>query len=126
RPDKRGRPVADRPSRTRHTGALALSPRGPRMVLLAHLDRLHINPDGAANRHAVVAGTTRQISRVGTCDEGLSGRASGIDAGAAEEPAFDHGHLLPCSYKTPGQRRAGLPGPDNDGIVIVHALPFSS
>src|SRR5262249_58066046 len=81
--------------------ALDSPPRCACDSILARLDRPHINPDGAADRHPVVAGATRQISRVCTRDERLGRRASGIDASAAEEFAFDHGHPLARSYKAP-------------------------
>jgi len=83
--------------------ALDSPPRCACDGILARLDRPHINPDGAADRHPVVAGAARQISRVYTRDERLGRRASGIDASAAEEFAFDHGHLLARSYKAPRQ-----------------------
>jgi hypothetical protein len=84
--------------------------------ILARIDRLDINPDGSANRHAVVTGTTRHISRVSTGDERLGGCASSIDAGAAEELAFDHSHLLTSSYEASRQRWARLPSPNDDGV----------
>jgi hypothetical protein len=93
-------------------------------VLRCRLDRLHINPDGSADRHAVVTGTTRHISRVSTGDQRLGGCACSIDAGAAEELAFDHSHLLTSSYETSRQRWARLPSLNDDGVVIVHWLFF--
>src|SRR5438094_985916 len=60
------------------------------------------------------------MHRVSAGDERLGGRAPRIDARAAEELAFNNGYLLARGCKTPRQRRTGLPGPDDDRVIILH------
>src|SRR6185312_14411226 len=52
----------------------------------------------------------------GAGDQGLGGRAAGIDAGAAEILALDQRHRHPGLTQPLGQRRAGLAGADDDGV----------
>ncbi len=58
---------------------------------------------------------------VGAGDHGLSGRAAGVDAGAAEEFAFDEGDGLAGGGETGGERGASLAGSDDDGVKGLHA-----
>src|SRR5262249_7571088 len=87
--------------------ALDSPPRCACDSILARLDRPHINPDGAADRHPVVAGATRQISRVCTRDERLGRRASGIDASAPKNLRSITATLWPAAT-----RRRASDGPD--------------
>src|SRR5262245_56809182 len=106
--------------------ALDASPRCPRDGVLARLDGLHVYSDRAADGHAVITRTARQKSSKGARDQRLGGRASGIDARAAEELSLDDGYLLAGSDETPRQRRPGLSCPDDDRIMIGHGLPSVS
>jgi hypothetical protein len=92
----------------------------------ACLDGLHIDFDRASDGHAVITCAARQMSRIGARDQRLGGRASGIDACAAEELALDDGHLMASSDEPPRQRRPGLSCPDDDRIMIGHGLPSVS
>src|ERR1700745_2876711 len=94
--------------------ALDALPRCPRDRVLARLDGLHVDSDRAADGHAVVTRTARQKSCVGARGQRLGGRASVIDACAAEELALDDGYLLAGSDETPRQRRPGLSCSDDD------------
>ena len=96
------------------------------MASLARLDGLHVDSDRAADSHPVITRTARQISRVGARDQRLGGRASGIDACAAEELSLDNGDLLAGSDETPRQRRPGLSCSDDDRIMIEHGIPAVS
>ena len=57
--------------------------------VFAGLDGLHVDRDGARYCYAVGVGGAGFLCDVGAGDEGLGGRAAGVDAGAAEELAFD-------------------------------------
>ena len=63
------------------------------------------------------AGSARHMGRVGAGDQCLCRNAAGIDAGAAERAAFDDRDGHARSRQPPRQRRSGLPGADDDGIV---------
>src|SRR5260370_33621207 len=58
-------------------------------VCLARLDALHVDFDLTANVETVVGAATRHVRGIGARDQSLGGRASGVDAGAAEAIALD-------------------------------------
>ena len=102
--------------------ALHGPPRYPGDGVLARLHCLHVDADGTSDGYAVIAGTARQMGRIGARDQCLGRRASGIDTGAAKELAFDNRHLPTRACEAPSERRPGLPGPDDDRIKFVHGL----
>ena len=53
---------------------------------------------------------------VGTGDESFGGRAAGVDAGSAEELAFDERDAAAGFGEASGEGGAGLTGADDDGI----------
>src|SRR5262249_7290125 len=85
-----------------------------------------MDPDRAADGHAVVGGTACQISRISARNQRLSRGAAGIDAGAAEKLALDDGSLPAGGHQSPRQARSGLSGADNDRIMVRHNPPLIS
>ena len=79
--------------------------------------------DRAADGHAVVRGAARQVRRIGARDQRLGRGAAGIDAGAAEKLALDDGDLPACGHQPPRQRGSGLPGADDDRVIVRHDRP---
>src|SRR3712207_7647048 len=51
-------------------------------------------------RSPVVANPAREMHRVGARNQGLGGRAAGVNAGAAEPLALDDGHLHRADRKS--------------------------
>ena len=92
------------------------------------LDARHVDLDGAVEHDAVLAAAAREMGRIGARDHRLRRRAAGVDAGAAEEIPLDDGDRHFGPGEPIGERRAGLPGPDDDRIEPVghRALPYSA
>ena len=55
-----------------------------------------------------------QVGSISTGYKRLGGHAAGVDAGPAKELSFDVGHCLAGAGQLAGERRAGLPGADDD------------
>src|SRR5205085_6163266 len=67
--------------------------------------------------HDAVLGAAPGEGRgIGAGDGRLGGHAAGVDAGAAEQMALDQGHRHPGGGEPAGERRAGLPGTNDDRI----------
>src|SRR5947207_3806677 len=81
-----------------------------------HLDPGHVDAGRRVEHDAVLGAAPREVRGIGTGDERLGGHAAGVDAGAAEQMALDQGHRHPGGGKPAGERRAGLPGADDDRI----------
>jgi len=64
-----------------------------------------------------LGGSARHMCRVGAGDQCLCRNAAGIDAGAAKRAAFNDRDGHARRRQAPGQRRSGLPGAYDDGIV---------
>ncbi|CBJ35683.1 hypothethical protein (plasmid) [Ralstonia solanacearum PSI07] len=91
----------------------------PRNLVLARLHPLHVDRDRPADRHAVRVGPSGQVGRIGTGDQRLGGNAAGVHARAAESRPLDDGHPHARAGQPRGQRRAGLPGADDDGVEAL-------
>ena len=75
----------------------------------------------AAEHDAERDGPPRQVGGVGAGNQGLGGRAAGVDAGAAEQLALDDGDLHPGLAETNGKGRARLAGADDDCVeAAIH------
>ena len=80
-----------------------------------------------------LAGSAHHMRRIGAGDQCLSGDAAGVDAGAAKRSAFDGRDSHARCRQAPRERRSGLPGADDDGIVggcrsvrFCHACPLNT
>ena len=88
--------------------------------VLARLDPFHIDRDPAGDRDPVFGGMAREVGGIGARHQGLGRGAAGIDAGAADQVAFDDRHLHAGAGETERQRRPGLAGADDDRVVVGH------
>ncbi len=93
--------------------------RGGGDSIFAGLDGFHIHLDGAGQFKAEELGAAGFTHGVSGGDECLGWDAAGVDTGPAEELALDHGDSEAGFGKTSGERRAGLTGPDDDGIEVI-------
>ena len=76
----------------------------------------HVDLDGTIEDDAILATATSEMRRIGAGDQRLRRRAAGIDAGAAEELPLDQRDFHSRPREPIGERRAGLPGPDDDCV----------
>ena len=86
----------------------------------AGLDQFHVDARLAGDGDAVFGGAEGKVRRIGAGDQGLGRDATGIDAGASERAALDDGHCLSGIGQPAGKRWAGLPGTDDDGVIMRH------
>ena len=93
-----------------------------RYHIFAGLHGLHVDTDRAVDRNAEVRGTAGHVRRVSAGHERFGRNAAGVDAGSAEQLAFDHGDVHPSGGETPRERRPGLPGPDDDRVIARHVF----
>src|SRR5262249_44278502 len=121
--DKAGMAFVNRAAFQCFDRALDALPRCPGDSVLACLDGPHIDSDRTTDGHAVITGAAREKGCIGACHQCFGGRASRVNAGAAEVLSFDDGNLLTGSNEAPRQRRPGLSCPDYDRIMITHGLP---
>ena len=87
-------------------------------LVLARLDARHVDGDGATDADAELGGAARQMRGVGARDHRLGRDAAGVDAGAAEPTALDDRDLHAGAGEAAGDERPGLPGADDDGVVL--------
>src|SRR5882672_5415610 len=85
-------------------------------AVLARLDRLHVHAH-VAGGEAVFAAAPRRVHGARRGHQGLGGNAADVDAGAAHELALDDRGLQSFAVEARAQRRAGLSGADDDGVV---------
>ena len=89
------------------------------LVLAGH-DGGEIDAD-RSDVHAKICPAPREVGGIGACDQRLGRRAAGVDAGSADQLAFDKRNLLPGRRKPADHRRTGLTGADDDGVeTAVH------
>ena len=91
-------------------------------VVFSCLDALHVDLDVSRGAEAELGAAPRQMHGVGAGDQRLGGRAAGIDAGAAEATALDDRDFHARAGQPAGERRACLPGPDDDRVVVRHPV----
>ena len=84
-------------------------------VVLARLDLCHVDGD-VAGADAEIGPAARDVRGVRAGDQRLGRDAAGVDAGAADQLAFDHRDGLPGRGQPAGQRRPGLAGADDDRV----------
>ncbi len=94
----------------------AARPLGDRVFPL--LDAPHVDAHAAADEDAVVAGAPCQVSGIGARHHRLRRDAARVDARAAESMALDDGDRHAGLRQPLRQGRAGLPGPDDDRVVV--------
>jgi hypothetical protein len=88
------------------------------------VDLPHVNRDFATDRDAEVTGAPDEMRGIGAGDHCLRGHAAGVDAGSADELAFDQRDLHACCGQTPGEGGSRLPGTDDDRVeATVHDTP---
>jgi hypothetical protein len=75
----------------------------------------HVDAD-IAGHYAEIRSATRKVSGVGARDQGLGRFATRVDASAPDQAAFRDGHSHSRSGEPARQGRAGLTGPDDDGV----------
>ena len=93
--------------------------------VLAGLDARDVHTDPAIDGHTIVSGAARKMGCIGTGDHGLRRDAACIHAGATDEMPFDNRHAHPFAAQAAGERRPGLAGSDDDGVVRrVHVVPL--
>ena len=80
------------------------------------MDGLEVDFDVGVDGDAVVSGAACDVGGVSTGNHCLCGDAAGVDAGAAEEMAFDEGYRLACGGEADGEGGAGLACSDDDGV----------
>ena len=96
---------------------------GPRHAVLSGLDLLHVDGDGAIEDDAVLGGPARHVGDPRGGHQRLGRNTADVDARPSEEVPFDDRHLHPGPGEPTGEGRAGLPGPDNDRVVLrAHEL----
>ena len=76
----------------------------------------HVDLDGTIQDDAILATATGEMRRIGAGDQSLRRRAAGVDTGAAKELPLNKRHGHTRSGEPIGERRAGLPGSDNDRV----------
>src|SRR3546814_6876722 len=84
----------------------------------------HVDADFAFEQHSEIGRAARDMRGPRAGDQGLGRHAAGVDAGAAEQLAFDQRDRAARLRQPPGQRRTGLPGTDDDRVEaagVVHA-----
>ena len=72
--------------------------------------------DVAVEHDAVVGGPAREMCGIGAGHQRFGRHAAGVDAGAAEQLAFDERDCHSGASQAAGERGAGLAGPDDDGV----------
>ncbi len=85
--------------------------------ILARLDPCHVDPNRPVEYDAEIGGATRDMGGTRARDQRLGGNAADVDAGAADQLALDDRGFAAGIAQPDGQRRAGLPGADDDRIV---------
>ena len=91
----------------------------PGNLILAGLHACHIDIDRPIDHHAVLGSPLRQTRGVCAGDQCLGGNAPGVDTRATKPPALDDGNLHARAGQPRGQRRASLPGTDDDGVEAL-------
>ena len=102
--------------KTLHPLSHALARRTGDLVL-ARLDARHIDPYRSAGVNPVLAGTACKMGDIGTGHQCLGRDAAGVDASAAEMLSLDDGDAKTFIRQAAGERRSGLAGADDDGVV---------
>ena len=90
---------------------------------LRALTRAMSTRTGAVEHDAEVGGATRDMGGTRARDQRLGRDAADVDAGAADQLALDDRGLAAGIAQPDGQRRAGLPGADDDRIVAFGHEP---
>src|SRR5262249_2011098 len=101
RPDETSVTLEHRASFQCLQGSLDPFARRAHNGVLARLYRFHVDGDGTADGHTVVAGAACEVRRVGARNQGLGRGAAGIHAGTAEKLALDDSNLRACSRPPP-------------------------
>jgi hypothetical protein len=83
---------------------------------LPRLDPLHVDADLVAEHDTKFGGPSRQMGGAGAGHQGFGGRATGVDAGAAEQLALHDRDLRPGLNKAEGKERPGLTSTDDDCV----------
>jgi hypothetical protein len=86
--------------------------------ILACFNTLHIDAHIAIDNKTIVGASASNMGRVRAGNERLCRYASRIHTGATKLVAFDNGDCHARGRKPRSQRRAGLAGPDDDGIEM--------
>ncbi len=86
--------------------------------VFTRFDFFHVNGDRAGNRHAIIAGPTRDMSCARARHQRLRWDAAVIDTGAAEPLALDNRHLHSCACQPNRKRWSCLPSANNDRIIF--------
>jgi len=84
-------------------------------LVLARLDLCHVDGDGAST-NPVVGGPSGHVGGMGAGHQSLGGNAAVVDAGPADELAFDHRDGVTGLGQAPRQRRTRLSRTDDDRI----------
>ena len=87
-------------------------------LVLARFHGLHVDCDCALDGDSVGGSGAGLLGDVGAGDHGLGGRASGVDAGATEELAFDERDGAAGLREPSCEGRPGLAGADDDGVEV--------
>ena len=77
----------------------------------------HVDMHRTFETNPELAGSANDMCRIGTGDQGLGRNAAGVDASAAKRAAFNDRNGHARRRQAPRQRRSGLPGAYDDGIV---------
>ena len=86
---------------------------------------LHVDRDPASDRDAVVTCAPGEMGRIGAGDHRLCGHATGVDAGSADELAFDQRDLHAGRSQAPGERGSRLPGADDNRVPRANPSGFN-
>ena len=84
--------------------------------ILSGLHLFHVDTDSLADRQAIVRGAPCHVSGICTGDERFRGRTPRVDAGSADELAFNQGDAHARPGEAVGQRWPGLPRSDDDRV----------
>ena len=94
-------------------------------AILAFLHPLHVHGDGALKGDAELLAAPGHVSGASTGYQGLGGDAAGVDTGAAEELAFNDGHLHSFFGQSCCQRGPRLSCADDDRVVLCFHVSLS-
>ena len=83
---------------------------------LPGLDPFHVDVHRARDHDRRDRRRDGRVGRIGAGNEGLGGRASGVDAGSAEELRSTNATLQAGGGQATGKGGTCLSGPDDDGV----------
>ena len=91
--------------------------------VLSRFHRGHVDAYRRVDRDAEIGTAPRDVRGTGARDQRLGRNAAVVDARAADSFALDDRGLAAGLRQSDRQRRSGLPGADDDGVVTFGHVP---